>query len=321
MITMHLRAADLAETSFAISPLQETVFSLWVWNFPELQEFHLPWRRTVFPCWSAADVEVLQALVAPRSGWLPDFLTPRPVGPFTDFATELAAVAATPWQKVRADLNTAYGHREQPPVLQGRPTAVRDRIVAALADYHRLCVEPHWPRFRAVLDADIAYRSRQLVDAGARGLFKDLDARVRWDDGHLYIDQPGKVNYHHEIDGRGLPLVPSLFAPGAISYISPFEPPMIIYPARGRAAIWEIPVPPAAAAVGSLLGRTRTRLLVLLEEPSSTTDLARRLGVTAGAVSQHLAALHAGRLLTRTRNGRSVLYQRSELGEALVNPR
>ncbi len=47
MITMHLRAADLAETSFAISPMQETVFSLWVWRRPERQPFHLPWRHAM----------------------------------------------------------------------------------------------------------------------------------------------------------------------------------------------------------------------------------------------------------------------------------
>src|SRR6185312_10279676 len=136
------------------------------------------WRREMLPRWRATDVEVLEALVAPRSGWLPDFLTPRPTGPFTEFAAELETVAATPWRKVRADLDIAYRGRALPTVLRGRPTAVRDRIAAALADYHRSCIEPHWPRIRAVLDGDIAYRARRLADAGARGLFGDLDARV-----------------------------------------------------------------------------------------------------------------------------------------------
>jgi DNA-binding transcriptional ArsR family regulator len=320
MITMHLRAADLAETSFAISPLQETVLSLWVWQRPELQPFHLAWRQATLAQWRRADVELLGALVAPRTGWLPDFLTPRPTSPITEFAAELAAVAATPWRKVRADLEAAYHGAELPPVLRGRPSAVRARIVAALADYHRLCIEPSWPRMRAVLDGDIAYRSRRLADGGARELFGDLDARVHWDDGHLMLQQPGDA-YHVEIDGRGLPLVPSLFAPGAFSYVSAAEPPVVVYPARGRAAVWETTAPPPAAALVELLGRSRAQLLTLLREPASTTELAQRLGVTPAAVSQHLAALHAGRLLTRTRSGRSVLYFRSELGDALAEAR
>src|SRR3954468_11813855 len=179
MITMHLRAADLAETSFAISPVQETVFSLWVWRRPERQPFHLSWRQSMLPRWQTLDAEILSLMMAPGSGWLPDFLTPRPTGPFTEFGTELSAVAATPWRKVRADLEIAYGDEPLPAALRGSPTAIRDRVVAALEAYHRACIEPFWPRIRAVLEADIAHRARRLADAGARGLFDELDWRVR----------------------------------------------------------------------------------------------------------------------------------------------
>jgi DNA-binding transcriptional ArsR family regulator len=40
--------------------------------------------------------------------------------------------------------------------------------------------------------------------------------------------------------------------------------------------------------------------------------------VTSSAVSQHLRVLHDARLVSRTRAGRSVLYLRSELADALV---
>jgi DNA-binding MarR family transcriptional regulator len=56
----------------------------------------------------------------------------------------------------------------------------------------------------------------------------------------------------------------------------------------------------------------------MLGQPSSTTELARLLAVTPGAVSRHLTALHAARLLNRTRSGRCVLYFRSPLGDALL---
>ncbi len=46
--------------------------------------------------------------------------------------------------------------------------------------------------------------------------------------------------------------------------------------------------------------------------------LAGRFGVTPGAVSQHLAVLYRGGLVDRQRSGRTVLYQASELGLALL---
>ncbi|WP_256090514.1 ArsR/SmtB family transcription factor [Actinacidiphila rubida] len=55
----------------------------------------------------------------------------------------------------------------------------------------------------------------------------------------------------------------------------------------------------------------------MLDEPASTTELARRLDVTPGAVSQHLRVLLEARLLNRARHGRMVLYARSALGDAL----
>lgn len=74
---------------------------------------------------------------------------------------------------------------------------------------------------------------------------------------------------------------------------------------------------PAAPALVSLLGAPRARLLALLEEPLPTVELARRLGVTPSAVSQHLQVLFATGLVTRARHGRQVLYRRTSLGDQL----
>ena len=74
-----------------------------------------------------------------------------------------------------------------------------------------------------------------------------------------------------------------------------------------------------ATAVELLLGAPRARLLEALCSPATTTALARRLGVTPSAVSQHLVVLHRGGLVDRRRSGRTVLYQTSELGLALLD--
>ena len=74
-----------------------------------------------------------------------------------------------------------------------------------------------------------------------------------------------------------------------------------------------------ATAVELLRGAPRARLLEALCSPATTTALARRLGVTPSAVSQHLAVLHRGGLVDRHSSGRTVLYQTSELGLALLD--
>jgi DNA-binding transcriptional ArsR family regulator len=56
----------------------------------------------------------------------------------------------------------------------------------------------------------------------------------------------------------------------------------------------------------------------MLEEPLPTVELARRLKVTASAVSQHLQVLHANGLVTRARDGRQVLYRRAAVGDQLT---
>ena len=43
--------------------------------------------------------------------------------------------------------------------------------------------------------------------------------------------------------------------------------------------------------------------------------------MTTSAANQHLRVLRAGGLVTATRYGRSVLYLRSELGDALLGVR
>jgi hypothetical protein len=316
MLRLHLRAADLAETSFAISPIQEVAFSLWVWRTPDRQPFHLPWRTGNEPRWRALDTEMLNALVSPRK-WLPDFLTPRPDTPLREFAAELDVVRATAPKRVRAGLLAAYDGEPLPAVLDKRPSVVLRRMCDALADYWDACVLPSWPRIRAVLEADIVYRSRQLALGGARSLFADLDGRVRWDDGMLYLEQ--LPDYHSvEVGGRGLRLVPSLFCRGAVTYIDPREEPVITYPARGRATVWESTPEAVDDALVALVGAVRARLLSMLDRPATTTELAQRLGVTPSAVSQHLAVLRAARLLNRARSGRSVLYLRSALADELV---
>ena len=71
-------------------------------------------------------------------------------------------------------------------------------------------------------------------------------------------------------------------------------------------------------ALERLLGPSRAAILLALEQQASTTQLAASLSQSLGGTGDHLAVLHAGGLLTRARSGRSVLYRRTPVGDALV---
>ncbi|AQZ62665.1 putative transcriptional regulator [[Actinomadura] parvosata subsp. kistnae] len=315
MISYELGVEDLADTRFAISPLAETVFSLRVLRDPGLHALHLPWRRTVLARLEAADAERLTALVGERLA-LPDFLTPRPETFAPAFEEELALVRRTPPGLVRRDVPAALVSR---PALDGDDDAARFRDAACelLRRYWALAVEPFWPRMRQVLEADMTYRARRLARGGARLLFADMHPNLRWHDGVLRISK--MIGHHHvAASGRGLLLMPSVFAHKPAPPVSPDEPPSLVYPSRAVATLWTPAQVTDAGALSALLGAPRARLLRLLEEPLPTIELARRLRVTPSAVSQHLRVLYGSGLVAKARDGRQVLYGRTELGDRLV---
>lgn len=87
---------------------------------------------------------------------------------------------------------------------------------------------------------------------------------------------------------------------------------------RAPRALWETSRRPAPGALDALLSGSRARLLTALDDPARTTQLARVLPLAVGAVGDHLAVLHHAGLLSRSRAGRSVLYRRTPLGDALA---
>ncbi|ELS57476.1 helix-turn-helix domain-containing protein [Streptomyces viridochromogenes] len=325
MIEYRFEVGDLATTSFAYSPLQEAVFSLRSLHDPSRYPHHRPWLRRLGPRLAALDSELLTALTAPWL-WVPDFLTPRPERARPVFADELEQVRRTPPHVVVADFRAVYrsGDPLPPVVARGldEPEAFLARIADTLDAYWQTCLAADWwPRAQSVLEADLAHRARVLAEQGAGALFGGLDTRLTWTGELLRMCRTGAMRAWAEADiriaGRGLVLMPSLFARGALTVIDVSRPPVLTYPARGAATLSETPPPVTDQALVRLLGRPRARLLLLLAEPASTTELAHRLDVTPGAVSQHLAVLYDAGLLSRTRTGRIVRYARTRLGDDL----
>ena len=59
-------------------------------------------------------------------------------------------------------------------------------------------------------------------------------------------------------------------------------------------------------------------MLADLAAPRSTIELAKRLSLSPATASHHLTALRDAGLVTCRREGRSVLYARTPLGDALA---
>jgi DNA-binding transcriptional ArsR family regulator len=331
LLVLELDVADLAATRFAISPLCETLRAVALLGRPDPPAVNWPWVR-----WARGELERrplrlprLWPLVVTDLPYWPEFLVPAPTGKSPGFDEELARIYATPDEPVRASLRRVFGAGSWPDTAKDlfeRPQESLAEIAAELAECHDRLIVSHWERMRSVLDADVAHHAGLLASGGARSLFSDLHPGLRWADGKLFMtDAEDGLNRQVMLGPDGLVLVPSVFIwPEWSVKKSTSTQTTLLYPARGVARVWDDLGPGDSggardlAAVEALLGGPRARLLIALRSPATTSALAGRFGVTPGAVSQHLAVLHRGGLVDRQRSGRTVLYQASELGLALL---
>ncbi|MEU0809140.1 DUF5937 family protein [Streptomyces sp. NPDC005970] len=324
---LSFSAADLAQTRFAVSPMWEVVTSFRLLRGAEGEPPpHRRWAAQVRPRLAEAGLDRgwLAALI-PEGGYLADFLNPTPVTPFPTLAAELDAIRQTPAERVRTELNMLGTERDlgrQPRIrlLREAPEAALRKVAAEIETYWELALAPYWDRIRQLLEADVFHRARQVAEHGAGHVLGELHETVRWDDGTLRL-----VRRHCGLSraeaGAGLLLVPSAFAwPRVLTRSVPPDPPQLAYPARGIGTLWEPRDAGSIDAVAAVLGRSRTLLLAELDTPASTTRLAAHFGMSAAGVSQHLTALRGAGLVTAHRAGRSVLYARTAVADALMAP-
>ncbi|MFI0482197.1 ArsR/SmtB family transcription factor [Actinomadura sp. 9N215] len=320
MIEFVFAPDDVARVRFAFSPMWEMVRSLRVLADPSGHALHLPWVHAVRPRLRGLGMGPLRDVVPP-GGYIPDFLTPPPATPLPDLAAELEIVRATPPEVVAAELRfTERGSRPTPArqALAADPERTLETLADLLGRYWTAAVEPFWPRIRDLLEGDVLRRAGALTAAGAAGVFGDLHEAVSWRSGSLCVDR--RWTFRGGLAGRGLLLVPSVFVWPEVSVMVPPYQAMLSYPPNGVATLWETERPARGREdpLAALIGRRRAELLAALATPASTTELARRMDVTPGAVSQHLGVLRACGLVTGHRLGRRVLYVRTPAGDALA---
>ncbi|AZM92574.1 MULTISPECIES: ArsR/SmtB family transcription factor [Streptomyces] len=276
---------DVAGIRFAVSPLWETVAAFRATADPGRHAVHLPWIKSVLPL---REDRSLAGRIAPlrAAAASPGFTTPPPRCPLAEFEEELALMGAAP------------------------------EPAGALRAWWEAAVRPYWPRIRAVLEADIAYRTRQLAEDGIQEVFARLHPSLHWTGDRLVSDDLPPAG--PDLGGTGIVLAPSAFAVRChLLAGTGTAPPALVYPSRAVGGLWERRGT-RADGLARLLGRSRARLLALTGSPSTTTQLAAVSGLSLGAVSQHLSVLRDAGLVTGHRYRREVHYTATELGTALL---
>jgi DNA-binding transcriptional ArsR family regulator len=312
----QVNADTLASSRFVVSPLAEVIASLQtlergIARHPGERQWldrHCPAYRDR----QAADpLTALLVQVGLGRSWNADFLTPAPAPGEATFAQEVAHVRGTPPAAARADLAVSLG-APLPPVLD-RPD-LPHRAASLLDWVWTETVRPYWARRRRILEADVVARTAQVSRGGWAAALDDMRPGMRWlGEGRLQInahDYPPR-----DILGAQLLFVPVTPGYGWVAWDMPHRY-AVVYPCSGALAGAELaPVP---EALGPLLGPARAGILVLLDTPKSTTQLVALTGQGLGSVGRHLKVLLGARLVRRRRAGRSVLYYRTDVGDALV---
>ena len=334
-------AQTLARSRFAMSPAVEVLGTV-TGHRRHPRPHARRWYLRAVARLPAETIALLHALIPSDHPYSPDFLNPIPVAEHESIESMADRIAATPPDLVDYHLDVALRdrpvrpevvaqfdsdsgylawRRPTPPILaaliERGPARVAAAAAAAMHAFFREAIAPDWATTSAVLDADIAFRGRQMATRGASGLLENLGHSLAWTGEGLVLQRP----YDGVVDwaDNGLRFVPSSAQVRPEVQFSAERPddPLVIYTAHGLASLRVDDSRPPTALV-DLLGETRATLFGLLSRPTSTQELSRASGWATATVSYHLQALEASGLVSRHRAGRQVLYQRGTLGQELL---
>ncbi|WP_239127676.1 ArsR/SmtB family transcription factor [Asanoa siamensis] len=255
----------------------------------------------------------------PPQGYFPDFLTPFESR--AGLLPALDAIRATPAANLRRDLTLLAADNRLPTGAAALARGETDALLAltdSMERYRGLAIAPFWNRIESAVEADRGQRGRAMLSDGADGLLASLKPAMRWD-GRILEVRHYPVSRDLYLDGRGLLLVPSFFcARTPVTLVDPDLPPVLVYPVERLGGLDQPPEPGRRAALAALLGRTRARVLEVVDTGCSTGEIARRLHISAAAASQHTGVLRNAGLLVSRRDGSTMLHTLTPLGRAML---
>jgi DNA-binding transcriptional ArsR family regulator len=322
MITIQTTTADLAKMRFAYHPLMEVVLSYRVLTNPAFQAPHGRWLDEVYRTLQDTDLPFLRALVPPM-GYIPDFLTFTPLTNRVNIEDDLAEILATPDDIIQSnvlELIKEEGDSEIRRFFVVHPREAVWCLVEEIRMYWQHTLAHYWQPMMTILESDVLYRARLLALNGADHLFADLHSTVSYERNQIQI-QPCCQYLDRDVEldlaGNGLQLVPTIFRGcGRMFQVTPEWKPLLAYGVRGTGGIWN--QKPPSQSLELALGTGRARILEALKSPASTGEIAHKVGVSSGAVSQVLSRLAKAGLVEAHRNGKRVYYHLTRRGEELI---
>jgi DNA-binding transcriptional ArsR family regulator len=318
LLRIHFTPADLTKVRIASQPdpLWETVLSLWRFRLPDLPLVYQQWRREAMPRVDRRMLESLLPLLP--GGYFPDFLNPAEAA--QGFEAGIEAIQSTPKTRLRAEMDllaTTTSARLTPwlSALRAGEVSALQHLGVAMRSYHESAISPHWSRVQAHIDADRATRSRAFLDGGFEALVDSYRPLMQWRPPVLEVRFSADSDLY--LNGRGLLLVPSYFCWNtADSLANPELPPVLVYPVQHDLALGGCAR--GNDSLAALLGATRAAILGTIDHGRSTGELARRVGVSAAAISQHTTVLRDANLIRTTRVGKAVVHTLTPLGSRIL---
>ena len=321
---IHFSEADLARTQVSptLGPLAETVLALALLRCSRQPRTMLSeWRGQVRV---TPRMRPLTALIPPDCNGVD---LPTLVGETATIEQGVQALLDVPREHLLVEMEWIDRRHRLPPLAWAMAEAGgRPELAEATQVAYQELIQPFWPRIRASLHAEQAARRRTLAAEGPGALLASLQGPlIRWRPPVLEILRPGQVEM--ELGGRGIALVPSVFVGRAPSlHENPNdedEMPRLVLPAEGagRARLWAASRGRAGSrgsALAALVGRNRAAVLQSIADGCTTTELARRVGISLAAASQHASVLRRAGLIATRRQGSAVLHVLTPLGAELL---
>ena len=321
---IHFSEADLArvQVSPTLGPLAETVLALALLRCSRQPRAMLSeWRGQIRV---TPQMRPLTALIPPDCNGVD---LPTLVGETATIEQGVQALLDVPREHLLVEMEWTNRRHRLPPLAWAMAEAGgRPELAEATQVAYQELIQPFWPRIRASLHAEQAARRRTLAREGPGALLASLQGPlIRWRPPVLEILRPGRVEM--ELAGRGIALVPSVFVGRAPSlHENPNdddEMPRLILPAEGagRARLWAASRGLAGSrgsALAALVGRNRAAVLQSIADGCTTTELARRVGISLAAASQHASVLRRAGLIATRRQGSAVLHVLTPLGAELL---
>lgn len=315
-----LSPVAVARTRFAWSPLAELLGALhWVQK-PIRARGHVPWLVTAAAELSPADRTLLTAAVPGTA--VPPFLLPTGSSGGSVYQ-DLAEVQRASPETVLAQYRRLYPDGLPDPLapLADAFVPTVQELVAAMARAWHLLVEPALAAVQSCISAELRARERSVAHEGLAATVDRMSDALSWCGDSMLVAAGGSDDL--VVAPGGLRLLPSVLVE-TVRLVADAGVVTVLYPAHGRRTVWDSPYEAAPigvdAALSSLLGPQRARIVAELVWPRGTTALARRLGLSAGVVSRHLSVLEAAGLVRRTRDGRRIVCSLTSTGADLVAP-